>query len=226
MSLYNGPEELLHDAANKGIINIRGLNIRIGELELHTPAAINVLKPNDWKDFLQNIVDNSDNDQEINCASTFLTMFSQAEHQHDMQIKNLRNPINEQDVANLRQELDKCNTINDVLGLIGNNTITQPPTQLAQPQPAQPTQPAQPQLAQARQLPDQLHWKQPVNVHGKCRYYAHDLDWYVERQLSNGPNGGIIVYYSIFSSNGKEIARFDKLKEAKNNMIPVIKQLG
>jgi len=235
MALYSGPEDLLHDAASKGIINIRGLNLRVGSIEMQSPA-IAILKPREWKVFLQNVVDNSDSDQEINCANMFLTLSLQVEHQHDMYIKNLRNnPINDQDVTNLTQELDKCNTVDEILTLINNNTIapqlTQPKaTPMLQQMPAAPPilqqMPAEAVKMKIEMIPDKLCWKRPINVNGKCRYFAHNLNWYIESQTSAGPNGGLTAYYSIFSPEGKELARFDKLKDAKNNMIPVIKQLG
>lgn len=218
MPIYNNVNELLNDAVNRGIIKLSALDIKIGPLEVHSPiGAINVLKPNDWQEFLQYIVNNSDEEAEINQAMLFLNVFQQAEYSKQLQIKNIRQQsINEIDVNTLVKQLENCISIDDVLNLVDNNLLSKSlrsPTVVNEP-------------PKKQNDINNFRWKKPINVNGKSRYCSFNTDWYIERQELRGPNGGLINYFSIFSPDGKEKARFDKLKDAKANMAQTIKQLS
>jgi len=230
MPIYNNVNELLTDAVNRGIIRLTGLDIKIGSLEIHSPTgAINVIKPDDWRNFLQHIVNNSDEEAEVNQAMLFLNMFQQVEYARQSQIKNFRqNPIDEIDVNTLTKQLENCVTIDDILKTIDDNLLSKslPTSAIVNGSPnLSNTCAANAPMIKTENTVN-FRWKKPVNVNGKSRYCSYDTDWYIERQELKSPNGGLIIYFSIFSPDGREKARFDRLKDAKTNMAQTIKQLS
>ena len=230
MPIYNNVNELLNDAVNRGIIRLSGLDIKIGSLEIHSPTgAINVIKPDDWRKFLQHIVNNSDEEAEVNQATLFLNMFQQVEYTRQSQIKNIRqNPIDEIDVSTLAKKLENCVSIDEIINLVDDNLLSKslPTSAIVNGSPNSSNTCAANAPIIKTQNDINFRWKKPINVNGKSRYYSYDTDWYIERQELKGPNGGLINYFSIFSPDGHEKARFDKLKDAKTNMAQTIKQLS
>jgi len=236
MPIFNNVQELLNDAMSKGIIQLGHLNVRIGPIDIVAPnVAINVIKPYEWKKFLTEIVEKSDMPAEVNQAKLFLSMFVQVEQTREQQLKDFRqNAIDEIDIHKFTSQLNSCNTADEIINLIDSNLISKglPVTSIPNDSPNGLTNISNDHAKnvirkqQQSQTNDGLRWKRPVNVNGKLRFYTHDLDWYIERQEVRGPNGGLINYYSIFSPDGREKARFDRLKDAKENMLKTFEQLG
>jgi len=192
MPIYNNPSELIQDAVSKGLIRLTDMSMRIGNVKIETPNAITVIDANGWISFLENIVDSTDNPAEADYVMHFLRPMQSIVQQQGAQeivAEKIEQKITDEDVNQLKKDLDKCDTIDDVLNLVGT---------------------------QIKTLPEKLHWKKPVKIQdGKVRFYSYDTDWYVERKNVN--------FYSIFNSEQKEVARYDKLSDAKDNMINVIK---
>jgi len=222
MSLYQGPLELLKAAVNKGIINIGGINIRIGGVNVTTPGAINILKPNEWKTFLQDVINATDDKQEKDFANTFLQSMKQIETSMNNQIKNRGQIISKQIIDSFSDALNKCESFDDVFRLIEANvkSLHTTPHQSV----SKVIQPNIQTITDKRKLLDELTWKKPYKFNNTYRYYANEVDWFIQRQESVGPKGGISYYYSIFTHQKREIARYDRLKDAKNDMIKLIKQ--
>jgi|GEM_PF-4803165 len=216
MSLYNGPIELLKAAANKGIINIGGINIRIGGIDVTTPGAVNILKPTEWKLFLQDIIDTTDDLQERQFAQTFLLSIQHIETVINTQIKEQGEIIDENTINTFSKALDKCESFDDVLNLIEANVKRLPITQSQRNN--------QEHISNILQI-NSLHWKKPIKFNNTYRYYSHEIDWFIQRQESRSPKGRVIYYYSIFTPQEREVARYDRLKDAKNNILEIIKKL-
>lgn len=188
MPMYNSSKELFNDAISKGLIRISSVVLKVGKVNVEAPHVINVLDISGWKNFLQNIVDKSDSDTEIHFVKMFLKSMRTVKTDKVVQKK----AISEADVKVFTQNLEKCNTIDDILDLIGANKKT---------------------------VPEALKWKRPTKSEdNKLQYHCHDTDWYIERQEKKSD-----IYYSIFNPDKKEIARYDSLKDAKNNMVNIIR---
>lgn len=236
MPIFNNVQELLKNAMGKGIISLTNLCVRVGTVNIVAQnGAIHVLKPAEWKNFLQFVVENSDHPAEINQANLFLNLFSSAETAREQQLKQLRQKTIEQlDIDLLSTRLSKVTTANDVINVVDNLLLSKllptiipngisdpvPIEQLSPPSQTQPPSPSQ----QAKPVFD-LHWKRPMIINNKLRYYTHEIDWYIERQESRGSCGGLIIYYSIFSADNLEKARYDHLKDAKQDMLKMYKTL-
>lgn len=203
MAFYNNANELLQDAANKGIIQISNIKIIVNNIEIQTPNAINVIDIKKWKNFLQNIIDNSDTEPERQLAIQLLQVFTNFEnaaiadatnHQckHDDHL-NFKTVISQEDITNLKIDLANCSTVDDIFKLMNIN-IT----------------------------PKQLTWKRPIKVNGNLRYYANETNWYIAKKLIKK----YIITYSIYDMNDREAARFDKLFDAKNNMLNIMQRLN
>ena len=186
MPIYNNVNELLNDAVNRGIIRLSGLDIKIGSLEIHSPTgAINVIKPDDWRKFLQHIVNNSDEEAEVNQATLFLNMFQQVEYTRQSQIKNIRqNPIDEIDVSTLAKKLENCVSIDEIINLVDDNLLSKslPTSAIVNGSPNSSNTCAANAPIIKTQNDINFRWKKPINVNGKSRYYSYDTDWYIERQ--------------------------------------------
>jgi hypothetical protein len=151
MAMYDSSNELFKDAISKGLIRISSVVIKVGKVNVEAPQAINVLDVDGWKDFLQNIVDKSDSDTEIHFAEQFLKSIPAIALERPR-----KKVISDVDVKKLTQNLEKCNTIDDVLDLIGANK---------------------------KPVPDVLKWKRPTKAeNNKLQYHCYNIDWYIERQ--------------------------------------------
>lgn len=247
MPIFNNVQELLSNAINRGIISLTNLCVRVGSVNIVAQnGAINILKPIEWKNFLMFIVENSDFPAEINQANLYLNLFSTAETVREQQLKQIRpQTIDTIDVNLLSNKLSEVTTVDDVISLIDNFSLSKllptvipngisinqqlplpmPPQQPSMSKPLQP-QPSKSHVTVQSQLDIvNLHWKKPIIVNKKLRYYTQEINWYVERQETYGPNCGLIVYYSIFSENNLEKARYDRLKDAKKDMLQMYKRL-
>jgi hypothetical protein len=195
MALYNSSNELFKDAIDKGLIRITKIVIRIGDINVEAPQALNVLDIDGWKGFLQNIIEKSDSDVEIHFVKQFLKSLQTQEVRKRLQTQpkqSQKKAISDTDVKQLTQDIEKCSTVEDILNLMGVKTT--------------------------QSVPDILKWKRPTKAeNSKLQYHCYNTDWYIERQEKTD------VYYSIFNPEKKEIARYDSLKDAKNNMINIIK---
>jgi len=244
MSLYNNANELLHDAVEKGLINLLQPRVKIGNIEIQlNNSVINVLNLNKWMEFLNYVIQNSDNEDEINYATQILESFKQ---QCNIQtVENDKSLISTDDVIKLSTELNNCNTVDDIFKLIGIqplvnrvpeklykridattiaksaelNAVVQAAVNNKIPLHVDKISP--PSLT----IPNTIKWKRPIKIDNKCRYYAHNTSWYIERQDAYNQYGGLNYYYSLFSPTSKERARFDTLKDAKKNSLIVIKSL-
>lgn len=232
MSIFNNVQELLDNAMSKGIIQLGHLNVRIGPIDIVAPnGAINVIKPEEWKNFLTDIVEKSDNPAEVNQAKLFLNMFVQVAQVREQKLKEFRqNAIDTIDVHRFTTQLNSCNSADEIINLIDANLISKglPITSMPNGAPndlTNITNENTKDLLKQQTSSTVLRWKKPINVNGKSRFYSYDLDWYIERQQLQGPNGGQVNYYSIFSPDDREKARFDRLKDAKENMLKTFEQL-
>lgn len=247
MPIFNNVQELLNNAINRGIISLTNLCVRVGPVNIVAQnGAINILKPIEWKNFLTFIVKNSDFPAEINQANLYLNLFSSAETAREQQLKQIRPQIiNTIDVNLLSNKLSEVTTVEDVISLVDNFSLSkllptiipngismnQPPLP-ASPQQSSTPQSLQPQPPMTSTVATQplsnivdLHWKKPIIINKKLRYYTQEIDWFVERQETYGPNCGLTIYYSIFSADNLEKARYDRLKDAKKDMLQMYKKL-
>jgi hypothetical protein len=205
MSVYNSLQDLLNDATAKGLIKLSIVNLQFGQISIVSPTtSFTVLNSTEWKKFLSHIVENTDHPVEKQQASIFLNLTVQFEQYEDQRLKNSRLSIDDIDIQKLHAELESCKTIEDIELLIDKNLLSK-------------NDQSQQEKTKAINLV-KLRWKKSILVDNKIRYYSYDLDWYIEKQFSQGPKNGKKVYYSIFSNENKEIARFDTLKDAKQNL--------
>ena len=65
-SIFNEPSDLINYAISDGLISLD---------KKQNTINLNVKKPQEWKDFLKYIIDNSDNDFEINFTRQLLEKF-------------------------------------------------------------------------------------------------------------------------------------------------------
>lgn len=195
MSIYNDANELIQDAVSKGLIKVSTIKIIVNEVELQTPNAINVINAKKWKNFLQNIINETDAEPERSFAAQFLQVFDHFEKDVPAVKKQIKdhskftNIISCDDITNLKIDLAKCETIDDIFKLMNIKTILKTIT-----------------------------WKKPITVNNNLRYHANETNWYIAKKLIKT----YIVSYSIYNPNNKEIARFSKLIDAKNNALNVI----
>jgi hypothetical protein len=211
MQFYSNAEELITDAVKQGFIRLSRVTINLNGASIETPNAILVVNANKWKLFLQNIIENTDSEEEAKFAQKFLTPLSNNIPLSRVSLQELQNVLPEQkqqppivsssklaqksdisdsDFILLTKEIESCNTIDDIIALMNER------------------------------IPTKILWKRPVrDSSGKLRYFCHNTKWYVELQEYRRD----MCYYSIFNSEKKEVARYDTLKDAKNSMLSVIK---
>jgi hypothetical protein len=201
MPLYNNPEELLQDAIKKGLININYNIIETNRASIYVPHSINILDEVKWSDFLKQIINNSDCKQEINYAEHALEVFYR--YQKEFIASNAA-VISVDDIIDLTITLNKCKTVDEFLSLL--NIVKE-----------------EKKIKKNNNL---IKWKKPVFVNNVYRYYSYDTDWYIQRQHTFKASGGITFYYSIFNSLSNEIARFDRLKDAKKEIIGLMKKFA
>lgn len=207
MPVFSGPENLLESAAKQGIIVLKNTDLKIDDVVVQINKCADVKDQTKWKNFLENIIQKSDDESEIQFANVFLLITQQI-------LQRKKSVISTEDVSVLTKQLNSCKTIDDVLNLIDDKK-EKVSIQL----------PAKKQEKMYLKQVKTLHWKKPIVVDNKCRYYADEIDWYIERHDSLNSNGGWSYFYSIFNSDG-EIARYDKLKHAKNDMLNIIKTIS
>jgi hypothetical protein len=213
MSLYNNANELLQDAIKQGIINVIQPPLLLGSVEMQLPNnVINVLNVKKWTDFLNHVITTSDNDEEIKFASHILEM-CQEQYKQPEQVVTDQKAISTDDVITLVKDIDNCSTIDDILKLmkVSEIPITAPITKSTI------------DVKHVPLLPEIVRWRRPINANGKCRYYAYDISWYIERQTTCNESGGLVCFYSLFTPESREVARFDTLKSAKSNFLITIK---
>jgi len=219
MSLYNNANELLQAAMKQGLINVVQPRLLLGSVEVQLPNnVINVLNIKKWVDFLNHVITTSDSDEEIKFASHILES-CQEQTDQTKQTADIddRKTISTDDVISIAKDIDSCNSVDDIFKLMN---ITDKVTQKL-------VIPAEPTInVLSEKLPNAVHWRRPINVNGKCRYYAHDISWYIERQITCNESGGLVYFYSLFTHESKEVARFDKLKDAKSNFLNTVKRLN
>jgi len=204
MQFYDNAEELLNDAVQQGFIRLSHITIHINNVDIDTPNAIIIVNMEKWKSFLQNIIDNTDSQDEINFAKRFLQPIKTLDNVNTSQLQSCQptnelRPILESQMSTSAsnsdlfdktiQSINACKTIDDIIALM-NDVI-----------------------------PTKLSWKKPVrNEFGKLRYHCHNTKWFIELQEKRRND----CYYSIFSPQEKEVARYDTLKDAKDNMLSII----
>jgi hypothetical protein len=202
MPLYNNPEELLQDAIKKGLVNIEYCVIETNQATIHVPHSLHILDEVKWSDFLKHIVSNSDCKQEIDYAENALKVFYRYQKEF---IASNATVISIDDIINLTITLDRCESVDEFLSLL--NIVKE-------------------EKKIKKKNKSTLRWKKPVFVNDFYRYHSYDTDWYIQRQLIFKASGGIMYYYSIFNSSSNEIARFDKLKDAKKRITDFIKKFA
>jgi hypothetical protein len=185
MPIYNDPHELINDAVTKGLVSLGNMVVHIGDVDIQTPNAINIIDVDGWRSFLQHIADTSNSGDEVNFVKGLLQILR---HLPQKTVKT-KSCITDNDVETLKTKLDSCHTVDDILAFMNQPSV----------------------------LPTKLTWKRPVFEQGILRYYSHDTSWFIARQVKRD------IYYSIFNPENREIARFDTLRTAKNNMINIIK---
>ena len=215
MSIYNSSREMLQDAANKGLIKISGVTVRVGSAKVFLPNTINVINNEGWTDFLRSIIEHSDNDEEKYFVQQFLDVYEQVissieAHERQQKFRTVtkksmpkelvhidqsQKVVTKDDVTNLSIDLAKCDTIDDIFNYMGINFSSN--------------------------IPDKIFWKRPVTINGILRYAAHNINWYIDRQVH-----GRDFFYSIFNPEKREVARYDKIKDAKDDILNVIKKLS
>jgi hypothetical protein len=201
MPLYNNPEELLQDAIKMGFIDINYNIIETNRASIYVPHSINILDEAKWPDFLKRIISSSDCKQEIDYAEHALEVFYR--YQKEFIASNAA-MISVDDIIDLTVTLDKCKSVDEFLSLL--NIVKEE--------------------KKIKKNHHNLRWKKPVFVNNVYRYYSYDTDWYIQRQYTFKVSGGIMHHYSIFNSLSNEIARFDRLKDAKKNINDLIKKFA
>jgi hypothetical protein len=197
MSMFDGPDYMLEEAAKQGIITIKNVNLEINNITVKINQQVSVKDNDRWTNFLTNVVEHSDSDSEVSFASMFLQVTQKMLH--------VKPAITDADVSTLTKSLESCETIDDILRIIDDKKSEIPLTM------------------RKRSVQSSIHWKKPVVINNKCRYYSYNTDWYIERQDKLNSNGGQSYFYSLFNAENKEIARYDKIKQAKNDAINIIK---
>jgi len=201
MPLYNNAEELLQDAIKKGLININYNVVETDKASIYVPHSLLILDETKWSDFLKFIIKNSDCKQEVDYAENALKVFYRYQKEF---IANNKPVISVDDVIDLTIALDKCKTVDEFLDLLNvptNHKVKKTTSK-------------------------KLRWKRPVFVNKSYRYYSYDTDWYIQRQHTFKASGGLTYHYSIFNSLSKEVARFDKLCDAKDCIVDLIKKFA
>lgn len=202
MPLYNNAEELLQDAIKKGLININYNVVETNDVSIYVPHSLLILDETKWPDFLKFIIKNSDCKQEIDYAQHALKVFYR--YQKEFVASNA-SVISVDDVIDLTIALNKCKTVDEFLSLLNVQTNKK---------------------IKKKDSCKKLKWKKPVFVNNSYRYYSYDTDWYIQRQHTFKASGGLTYHYSIFNSFSKEIARFDKLSDAKRCIVDLLKKFA
>lgn len=120
-SIYDTPDDLIRDAIDKNLICLD-----FEDDSSSSCVTINVLKPDEWKSFLLNIINDSQNDFEVKFTAKLLEEFNNILKKlqgyfdiDDSKVQD-RKFISIEDIKKLTEILNNSKTFDDVKNIINN----------------------------------------------------------------------------------------------------------
>lgn len=202
---------MLQDAEKKGLIKIANVTLRIDKIDIMIPGSIRVINGPGWELFLQDIIGKSDNDEEKYFVQQFLTIYEQITAQQQAQ------PTEFSEQKIMPKKLVHIDASQKV---ITHDDVTNLSIDLASCDSIEDVLKFM-GVNTSTEIPKQINWKKPVIIDGTLRYIAHNTNWYIDRQAH-----GRDFYYSIFNAEKREVARYDRIKDAKDDILNIIKKLS
>ena len=109
-SIYQTPSDLINNAIIKNIVSL--------DKRSDDHVGLNVIKPDEWKSFLDNIIENSHNDFEIKFAKALLEKFNEFMHNINSIFDMNEEGLSLDDIDDLKDLLNTTETIDEFLSQI------------------------------------------------------------------------------------------------------------